>query len=171
MGKSALPSNNQGNYPDTTMIAAGAVHVFSQPSGQSFGKVATYTGPNIPAANGVGANYLAGAAISLGDFTDLDGDGHQDLAISALGVNGSAGAVYALSGSKFTPSSSLQALNEAGNLIINGGIAGGQAGMTIMTPGDVNGDGYQDFLITAPKQATAQGKVIYCLAPWIYQPK
>lgn len=165
VGKSALPSNNQGNYPDTTMIAAGAVHVYSQTSSQPFGKVATYTGPNIPAANGVGANYLAGAAISLGDFTDLDGDGHQDLAISALGVNGSAGAVYALSGSKFTPSSSLQALNEAGNLIINGGIAGGRAGMTIMTPGDVNGDGYQDFLITAPQAGNGTGQSYLLFGP------
>ncbi|MBD2655266.1 FG-GAP repeat protein [Synechocystis sp. FACHB-383] len=165
VGKSALPAGNQGNYPDTTTIAAGAVHVFSQPSGQSFGKVATYTGPNVPAANGVGANYLAGAAIALGDFTDLDGDGQQDLAISALGVNGSAGAVYVLSGGKAVASSSDQALNEVSHLTINGGIAGGKAGMTIMTPGDVNGDGYQDFLITAPQSGNGTGQSYLLFGP------
>ncbi|MBE9193820.1 FG-GAP repeat protein [Synechocystis sp. LEGE 06083] len=165
VGKSALPAGNQGNYPDTTTIAAGAVHVFSQPSGQSFGKFATYTGPNAPAANGVGANYLAGAAIALGDFTDLDGDGQQDLAISALGVNGSAGAVYVLSGGKAVASSSDQALNEVSHLTINGGIAGGKAGMTIMTPGDVNGDGYQDFLITAPQSGNGTGQSYLLFGP------
>ncbi|AIE73895.1 MULTISPECIES: SwmB domain-containing protein [unclassified Synechocystis] len=165
VGKSALPTGNQGNYPDNIMIAAGAVHVFSQPSGQSFGKIATYTGPNVPAANGVGANYLAGAAIALGDFTDLDGDGQQDLAISALGVNGSAGAVYVLSGDKAVASSSDQALNEVSHLTINGGIAGGKAGITIMAPGDVNGDGYQDFLITAPQASNGTGQSYLLFGP------
>jgi uncharacterized repeat protein (TIGR02059 family) len=166
VGKSALPSNNQGNYPDQVTIAAGAVHVFSQPSGQSFGKVATYTGPNIPAANGVASNYLAGAAISLGEFTDLDGDGHQDLAITALGANDSAGAVYVLSGSKFSQSSNLQALNEVSQLTINGGIAGGRAGMAIISPGDVNGDGYQDFLITAPQAGNGTGQSYLLFGPF-----
>jgi hypothetical protein len=160
-GKDSLPSGNQSNYPTTSWISAGAVYVFSSnSSGLSATPVATYTGPTIPDTNGVGANYFAGAAIASGDFTDLDvdGDGRQDLAITAPGVNGNAGNVYIISGQDSVQSSSLQALHQISNLTINGGFPSGKVGTTISSPGDINGDNYQDFLITAPQAVNGTGQ-------------
>ena len=156
-----LPSGSQSFYPDSASIAVGAVHVFSS-SNKGLAPWGTYTGPNIPAANGVAANYLAGAAIAS---EDLDGDGRQDLAIAATGVNASAGAVYVISGSKATPTTSLQTLNEVSNLIVNGSISNGQAGTIITSPGDLNGDGYQDFLITAPQAGNGTGQSYLLFGP------
>ncbi|WP_223342174.1 SwmB domain-containing protein [Synechocystis sp. PCC 7339] len=160
-GKGGLPSGNQSLYSDSAQIAVGAVHVFSS-SNQGLTPWGTYTGPIIPAPNGVATNYLAGAAIASGD---LDGDGRQDLAISATGLNANAGAVYAISGDKAAPTTSLQALNEVSNLIINGSISNGQAGTVITTPGDLNGDGYQDFLITAPQAGNGAGQSYLLFGP------
>ncbi|MBD2651905.1 FG-GAP repeat protein, partial [Synechocystis sp. FACHB-383] len=160
-GKGGLPSGSQSLYKDSAPIAVGAVHVFSS-SSKGLAPWGTYTGPNIPAANGVGANYLAGAAIAS---EDLDGDGRQDLAIAATGVNASAGAVYVISGSKATSTTSLQTLNEVSNLIVNGSISNGQAGTIITSPGDLNGDGYQDFLITAPQAGNGTGQSYLLFGP------
>nr|WP_322742638.1 Calx-beta domain-containing protein [Synechocystis salina] len=160
-GKGGLPSGSQSLYKDSASIAVGAVHVFSS-SSKGLAPWGTYTGPNIPAANGVATNYFAGAAIAS---KDLDGDGRQDLAIAATGVNASAGAVYVISGSKATPTTSLQTLNEVSNLIVNGSISNGQAGTIIASPGDLNGDGYEDFLITAPQAGNGTGQSYLLFGP------
>ncbi|MBD2651906.1 FG-GAP repeat protein, partial [Synechocystis sp. FACHB-383] len=160
-GKGGLPSGSQSLYKDSAPIAVGAVHVFSS-SVSGLASWGTYAGPNIPAPNGVATNYLAGAAIAS---EDLDGDGRQDLAIAATGVNASAGAVYVISGSKATSTTSLQTLNEVSNLIVNGSISNGQAGTIITSPGDLNGDGYQDFLITAPQAGNGTGQSYLLFGP------
>ncbi|MBD2651916.1 FG-GAP repeat protein [Synechocystis sp. FACHB-383] len=164
-GKGGLPSGSQSLYPDSAQIAVGAVHVFST-SSQGLTPWGTYTGPNIPAPNGVATNYLAGAAIASGDFTDLDGDGQQDLVISATGINANAGAVYVIQGHQPSSSStSPQALSTVSNLIINGSLANGQAGTVVTVPGDLNGDGYQDFLITAPQVSNGTGQSYLLFGP------
>ncbi|WP_330203710.1 Calx-beta domain-containing protein [Cyanobacterium sp. DS4] len=160
-GKGGLPSGSQSLYPDSTSIGAGAVHVFSS-GNNGFSQWATYTGPNVPAANGVAANYLAGGAIAS---EDLNGDGRQDLAISATGVNANAGAVYIINGDGATQNVQPQTVNDISNLIINGSIVNGKAGTVISAPGDLNGDGYQDFLITAPQASNGTGQSYLLFGP------
>ncbi|MBE9174183.1 FG-GAP repeat protein, partial [Synechocystis salina LEGE 06155] len=161
-GRAGLPSGNQGDYPDSSEVAIGAVYVFSSDSsGLSATPVGTYTGPTIPDTNGLAANYFAGTAIASGDFSqklDVDGDGQQDLAISAPGVNGNSGTVYVVSGKGSVQSDSPQALHQVSNLTINGGIPSGKVGTIISAPGDINGDSYQDFLITAPQAVNGTGQ-------------
>ncbi len=160
-GKAGLPSGSQSLYPNSEEVDVGAAYVLSSGS-QGLSLWGTYTGPNTPAANGVASNYLAGFAIAS---EDLDGDGRQDLGISALGVNANAGAVYVISGDKATNNSQPQTLNDISNLIINGSIPSGEAGTLITTPGDMNGDGYQDFLITAPQAIGGTGQSYLLFGP------
>ncbi|MBR8830796.1 MAG: FG-GAP repeat protein [Chlorogloea purpurea SAG 13.99] len=153
--KSGLPQQNQSNFPDTSTVAAGAVYVFgSNTGGISSNPFAIYTGPDTVDSNGVAVNYLAGTQIASGD---ADGDGFQDLAITVGGINSNTGSVYVLKGKK-NSNPTPQALNTVSDLVINGGLPGGQAGSVLAFPGDLNSDRYEDFLITAPQGANATGQ-------------
>jgi uncharacterized repeat protein (TIGR02059 family) len=162
-GKDGLPSQNQDNFADSSSISAGAVYVFtSNSNGIETSPSYTYIGTdtNTPSSNGAAQDLFAGSAVvSNGDW---DGDGSLDLAISSPGTNSNNGAIYLVKGNSGNQSSS-QALNSISNLIINGGLPYGQAGAVITSAGDVNDDGYEDFLITAPQGAngTGQGYVLF----------
>ena len=162
-GVSGLPSQNQGNFADSSSISAGAVYVFtSSITGIEASPSYTYIGTdlNTPSSNGAAQDLFAGSAVvSNGDW---DGDGYLDLAISSPGTNSNDGAIYLVKGNPGNQTSS-QALNTISNLIINGGLPYGQAGTVITSAGDINDDGYEDFLITAPQGAngTGQGYVLF----------
>ncbi|BFM40072.1 SwmB domain-containing protein [Synechocystis sp. LKSZ1] len=162
-GQQGLPSDSQGLFPDATPITAGAVYVLAgSANGLSASPTLSYAGPNVPAANGVAANYLAGSALAS---EDIDSDGQKDLAISALGVNANAGAVYVLKGGSATQNPNRQFLNTVSNLTINGGIPSSKAGSVVSFPGDINGDGHQDFLITAPQASNGTGQSYLLFGP------
>ena len=162
-GVGGLPSQNQSNFADSSSISAGAVYVFtSSSSGLKSTPSYTYIGTdaNTPSSNGAAQNLFAGSAVvSNGDW---NGDGYLDLAISSPGANSNNGAIYLLQGKPGTQTNS-QALNTISNLIINGGLPDGQAGAVITSAGDINDDGYEDLLITAPQGAngTGQGYVLF----------
>jgi hypothetical protein len=86
------------------------------------------------------------AGFSVAGAGDVNGDGFNDLLIGAP-FNGSAGAVYLVLGSA---ASTGGALNGAGIIKYTGEVAGDQAGFSISGAGDVNGDGFDDFLVGAP---------------------
>ncbi|MBJ7899383.1 MAG: hypothetical protein GC158_05575 [Cyanobacteria bacterium RI_101] len=167
-----LPSGNQGDYPAQSWVATGAVRVFSAQANNGLirsTQLATYTGANVLDVNGVAANYFAGAAIAAEDF---NGDGRQDLAISAEGVNGNAGAVYVINGQDAPVASSsspliipLIPLNTASNLTLNGGIPTARVGTVITAAGDINDDKHQDFLITAPQALNGAGQSYLLFGP------
>ena len=98
--------------------------------------------------------FAGSAVVSNGDW---NGDGSLDLAISSPGTNSNNGAIYLVQGTPGNQTSS-QTLNTISNLIINGGLPYGQAGAVITSAGDVNDDGYEDFLITAPQGANGAGQ-------------
>lgn len=104
--------------------------------------------------DGEQGNDGAGSAVSAaGDF---NGDGIDDLLIGAPGVellNGlGTGRGYVVYGTRadFPATLRLDSLDGNNGVILDGAVAGGQAGSSVSRAGDVNGDGVDDLLIGAP---------------------
>ncbi len=82
---------------------------------------------------------------------DIDHDGYDDFLIGApgaVGLHGAAGQVFVFFGRygvfPATP-----------DLILSGEVSGDHFGFAVSTAGDVNGDGYADFLVGAPENDAA----------------
>ncbi|MCI0330290.1 MAG: FG-GAP-like repeat-containing protein [candidate division Zixibacteria bacterium] len=96
---------------------------------------------------------------SVAGTGDVDGDGKGDVAVGAFGAeNGGqfqAGAAFVFSGAD-------------GALLfrLNGARAYDRMGVPVAGAGDVNADGYADFIISAPQADTGRGQVfVYGLVP------
>ena len=90
----------------------------------------------------------AGGAVA--DAGDVNGDGYDDILVAAPGNNGggsSAGAAYLIAGSPTGPSN-LDLIQADTKL--NGEVSLDQLGSSLSGVGDVNGDGYDDFVVGAP---------------------
>ena len=90
---------------------------------------------------GVKAGLVVGAA------GDINGDGLNDMIVTARDGNGGAGAVYVVFGKTDTDTVYLRdvALGKGGFVI--DGVAGSHAGTTAFGAGDLNGDGYADIVV------------------------
>jgi hypothetical protein len=100
---------------------------------------------------GEAAGDLAGRVSSAGD---VNGDGFDDLVVGASGNDAggtNAGAAYVVFGAASSPS----AVNlddvalGTGGFRISGEVGGDQAGISVSSAGDVNGDGIDDLLVGA----------------------
>ncbi|MDB2437667.1 hypothetical protein N9W89_03045 [Hellea sp.] len=128
--------------------------VFGQQSG--FGaslNLSALNGTNGFVINGVEAGDRSGRSVSSAG--DINGDGFDDIIIGARGgdTNGSdSGESYIVFGqaSGFGASFDLSALNGTDGFVINGIEANDRSGTSVSSAGDVNGDGFDDFLIGAP---------------------
>ena len=110
---------------------------------------------------GIDASDLLGTAISAGD---INGDGVDDLAVSAVGggriVSNSNGfpdsnrhgEVYVLFGDRngFESRINLFNLNGSNGFIIDGKDSNDSLGSALSSAGDINGDGINDLIIGAP---------------------
>ncbi len=120
--------------------AAGAAYLVlgsAAPAGGSLSAAIQYTGETGP--------NLAGDAVA--GAGDVNGDGYDDFLVGAW-QNGDAaigaGAAYLLLGSAAPAGGSLSSA-----LQYTGEAFGDQAGISVAGAGDVNGDGYDDFLVGA----------------------
>ncbi len=104
--------------------------------------------------SGATANDQVGLSVS--GAGDVNGDGLDDLLIGAPGVGEEldrfSGAAYIVLGkNSFSATVELSALDAIDGFTLTGIRADDQAGQRVSPAGDVNGDGYDDFLIGAPR--------------------
>ncbi|HCH61830.1 MAG TPA: hypothetical protein DFR83_03420, partial [Deltaproteobacteria bacterium] len=100
-------------------------------------------------------DYLGGAVDTVGD---LDGDGYADLAVGAAKQDDGgtdAGALYLMYG----PASGGGGVSSAADAMITGAAAGDGLSPAIASLGDMDGDGADDFAVSAPK--TGNGGTVY----------
>ncbi|RMD71673.1 MAG: hypothetical protein D6822_02545, partial [Cyanobacteria bacterium J149] len=150
------------SFPSTSTAELGAVYVYQSNGTETLTEYVTYLGSNLPSNNGTANNSNAGYALNS---TDLDGDGTNDLAISAPGGANNNGLIYVLQGGKISQNNNPQNLDAVANLAIVGGLDFSQTGTVITSPGDVNNDTYEDFLITAPQGANGTGQSYVLFGP------
>lgn len=160
-GADNLPSDNQNLFNSNSPAAIGKVAIYNNSNGFAPDSIYTYIGSNSPSTNGTAEDALAGSSLASDDW---DGDGIKDLAISAPGIGNNTGVVYVLKGGNPTQATN-QDLDTVSNLIILGSLPSGEAGTVITTVGDVNGDKYEDFLITAPNGANGAGQSYVLFGP------
>ena len=106
-----------------------------------------------------GANGFKITEVTAGDETgrtvrsagDVNGDGIGDLLVTAYGANGFTGAAYVIFGktSAFAANFDPSTLNGSNGFKISGVTAGDEAGRSLSSAGDVNGDGFDDVIVGA----------------------
>ena len=92
---------------------------------------------------------------------DINGDGRDDLLIGAWGHSNSAGRSYVLFGDPNVGQGGqlpLASLNGTNGFKLDGEIAGDQSGYALSGTGDVNGDGYDDWLVGAWNYGNNRGR-------------
>ncbi len=121
--------------------------------------------------NGVNGFMLDGEAHGDGSGEwvdsagDINGDGYADILIGAYGHNAYAGRTYVVFGSdqvgKMNPLK-LGLLNGVNGFIVDGEAPGDASGKPVRKAGDINQDGYADFMIGADGHAAAgRGYLIF----------
>jgi hypothetical protein len=153
----ALVGDVNGDGFSDVVLGASGNDANANNSGESYvvygGK--THSSP-MSAANadirlqGVGANTLAGGSVSsAGDF---NGDGFDDLLIGATNANVAPGQAYLVFGKAggFNSPVKLNALDGTNGIKIFGPGTGDDTGFSVTGGVDINHDGFDDLLISAP---------------------
>ncbi len=92
------------------------------------------------------------AGVRVSSAGDVNGDGFDDLIVGAHGGDDGgnyAGEAYVVFGGASPVNVDLTGLSVAQGFIIQGDAAGDQAGYSVSSAGDVNGDGFDDLIVGA----------------------
>ncbi|BAZ48272.1 putative outer membrane adhesin [Nostoc sp. NIES-4103] len=96
-------------------------------------------------------SLIGSAGNSVSSAGDFNGDGFDDLIISARYAQSYRGSSYVVFGSiSGISSSDLPSLNGSNGFVINGINIGDNSGYSVSNAGDFNGDGFDDLIIGAP---------------------
>ena len=139
---------------------AGAAYVFLDGS--------AWTGANLGSdadwmATGASTNAELGASFSS---IDANGDGDVDLIVGAPGVSGSSGAAYVFNG----PISAATTTSASADHALQGGVAAGAAGTSVLGLEDHNGDGYGDVAVGAWFAASGAKTLAGVVSIWGWVP-
>ena len=162
-----------GDGYDDLIIGA----LFADPNGSRSGETyVVYGGARAPGVDGVlalsaldGANGFTLTGIDPYDYSgfsvssagDVNGDGYDDLIIGAHRAARWAGETYVVYGGASAPGTAgvleLSALDGTSGFTLTGIDPYDRSGYSVSSAGDVNGDGYDDLIIGAPR-ADPNGK-------------
>jgi Ca2+-binding RTX toxin-like protein len=92
------------------------------------------------------------AGFSVSSAGDINGDGFADLIVGAPGGGSAAGEAYVIFGKAGAARANIDLtfLAASDGFIIQGDVAGDQAGISVSSAGDINGDGLADLIVGAP---------------------
>ncbi|MCW5738464.1 MAG: FG-GAP repeat protein, partial [Enhydrobacter sp.] len=145
-----------GNYSGASYV------VFGKASGFAANlNLSALDGSNGFKLSGVAAADRSGRSVSSAG--DVNGDGFADLIVGARGAdpNGSeSGASYVVFGkaSGFAANNDLSSLDGGNGFRLSGVAEGDQSGNSVASAGDVNGDGFADLIVGAPKADVRYGR-------------
>ena len=124
--------------------------------------LSTLDGSNGFRLDGIDVEDYSGISVSTAG--DVNGDGYDDMLVGAYradrGGAGDAGETYVIFGtdSGFAASLNLSTLDGSNGIRLDGTPLNEKSGSAVSTAGDINGDGYADILIGAPKANSRAGK-------------
>jgi hypothetical protein len=101
----------------------------------------TFTGEN-------SSDYLGNSVSKAGD---VNGDGFSDVIIGAFFAGTNEGRAYIFYGGS--------PMNNAADVTLTGESSGDNFGSSVSNAGDMNGDSYDDFIVSAPYNSSGNGKV------------
>ena len=101
----------------------------------------------------IGANNGDQIGVSVSGAGDFNGDGKPDVVVGAPGAGTDAGSSYVVFGKASPTDVDLASLPSSQGFAINGATAGDNSGNAVAGVGDVNGDGFRDVAVGAPKAA------------------
>lgn len=162
-GQSAAAAGdvNSDGYADL-VIGAPYANEYTGMSYVVYGKSSFGATIGLGSLNGNNGFKIAGATtndqvgLAVSGAGDVNGDGLDDLLIGAPGVGDGlvrfSGTAYVILGQNSFPATlELSKLGTADGFALNGLSADDQVGQRVNNAGDTNGDGYDDFLIGAPR--------------------
>ncbi|MBI2416219.1 MAG: FG-GAP repeat protein [Candidatus Kerfeldbacteria bacterium] len=136
---------------DTAGANAGAAYIIYGQNAQFTSPISLSDSIVVP-LSGVTAGDTAGYAVA--GAGDVNNDGFDDFLIGAYRRSSGAGSAYLIYGQSQTLTAvTLAQAVTAGGAEFTGEMANDQAGYAVAGAGDVNGDGYDDFLIGANTMA------------------
>ncbi|MFC7499782.1 FG-GAP-like repeat-containing protein [Enterovirga sp. GCM10030262] len=103
----------------------------------------------------LGQENLGRTGVSVSSAGDINGDGFSDFMVGAnyddIGAAQDAGTAYVLFGKAMLSNIDLATMTAGDGFLIQTGQAGDLLGSSVSSAGDINGDGFDDIIVGAPR--------------------